>query len=168
MIHLAINQNKLEWKNLLQILWIQILHETLTDFSDQATYFIGKGDFETALKFIGQVCGEGEKLTNWQIYKKSELICRHTCCVALRNGRTMTRGSSPLSPPCPSSCSRRGTTSRLRPLQNKYTSMICWTSYDIIAKTTIKVLYEQPNPMALFVRSEALYNMCEVSDITIE
>ena len=38
----------------------------------------------------------------------------------------------------------------------------------MIAKNTIKVLYEQPNPMALFVRSEALYNMCEVTEITIE
>ena len=36
----------------------------------------------------------------------------------------------------------------------------------IILKT--KVLYEQPNPMAMFVRSEALYNMCEVTDITME
>ena len=31
-----------------------------------------------------------------------------------------------------------------------------------------KVLYEQANPIAMFVRSEALYNMCEVTDITIE
>ena len=35
----------------------------------------------------------------------------------------------------------------------------------IIMKT--KVLYEQANPIAMFVRSEALYNMCEVTDIMI-
>ena len=35
----------------------------------------------------------------------------------------------------------------------------------IIMKTIIKVLYDQPTPIALFVRSEALYNMCEVTDM---
>ena len=31
----------------------------------------------------------------------------------------------------------------------------------------LKVLYDQPNPIALFVRSEALYNMCEVTDMMV-
>ena len=34
----------------------------------------------------------------------------------------------------------------------------------VIMKTIIKVLFDQPTPIALFVRSEALYNMCEVTD----
>ena len=38
-----------------------------TDVFEQATYFIGKGDFETALKFIGQVLTNANTKTNTNI-----------------------------------------------------------------------------------------------------